>query len=102
MTNTAIKQTNETAETIAPPADQIKRTARQTTTKKAQLIRLLERKGGADASTISATFGWQPHTTRAALSGLRKAGYGITAEKPKGDKPARYRIKIQPGGEAGK
>jgi hypothetical protein len=40
--------------------------------KKTQLIKLLSRKSGADAKAISAKFGWQPHTTRAALSGLRK------------------------------
>jgi len=40
-------------------------------TKKAQLILMLSRKTGADVSTISEKFGWLPHTTRAALSGLR-------------------------------
>ena len=51
-------------------------------TKKAQLIRMLSRKSGADVSAISDKFGWLPHTTRAALSGLRKSGFELTSEKP--------------------
>ena len=66
------------------------------TTKKEQLIRLLSAKAGADAATISGKLGWQPHTTRAAITGLRKAGYEITAEKPDGGKPTRYRITAVP------
>jgi hypothetical protein len=60
--------------------------------KKAQLIKLLSRKSGADAVAICAKFGWLPHTTRAALSGLRKAGYEITSIKAGNGKPTRYRI----------
>ena len=51
-------------------------------TKKDQLIRMLMSAAGADIATISSRLGWQTHTTRAALTGLRKAGYEITAEKP--------------------
>ena len=60
--------------------------------KKTQLIKLLSRKSGANAVEISAKFGWLPHTTRAALSGLRKAGYEITTVKTGKGKPARYQI----------
>ena len=61
-------------------------------TKKNQLIRLLSARAGRDIAYLSETLGWQPHTTRAALSGLRKAGYSVTAEKAAKGKPARYRI----------
>ncbi len=61
-------------------------------TQKAQLIQILSRKAGADVATISAKFNWQPHSTRAALTGLRKSGYVLDAEKPGGGKPLRYRI----------
>jgi predicted ArsR family transcriptional regulator len=61
-------------------------------TKKAQLIQLLTRKAGADVATISEKLGWLPHTTRAALTGLRKAGFEISAEKPGNGKPSCYRI----------
>ena len=61
-------------------------------TKKAQLIRMLSRKTGADVSAISEKLGWLPHTTRAAVSGLRKSGFEITSEKPGNGQPSRYRI----------
>jgi hypothetical protein len=102
MTKTTTELTNGSAEKTTHSANQSKRERARTTTKKAQLIKLLERKAGADVATISARFGWLPHTTRAALSGLRKAGYGIDAEKPKRDKPARYRITTQAELGAGK
>ena len=62
------------------------------TTKKAQLIKMLSAKAGADIATIIAKLGWQAHTTRAAITGLRKAGYEITVEKAEGGKPTRYRV----------
>jgi hypothetical protein len=65
-------------------------------TKKARLIALLSRKSGADVPSISATLGWLPHTTRAALTGLRKAGYEITSLKPDKGKPLQYHIKLAP------
>jgi predicted ArsR family transcriptional regulator len=66
------------------------------TTKKARLIQMLSRKAGADVSAISEHLGWQPHTTRAALTGLRKSGYELTAEKPGYGKPSRFRIAAVP------
>lgn len=71
------------------------------TTKKAQLIRLLQRKGGADVAAISRRLGWQAHTTRAALTGLRKAGYQIASERPGAGKPSRYRITAETAADAG-
>ena len=61
-------------------------------TRNAQLIRLLSRKAGADVVAICKQFSWQPHTTRAALSGLRKAGHEVIRESCGNGKPARYRI----------
>lgn len=69
-------------------------------TKKELLIRMLNRKAGADVATISEKFGWLPHTTRAALSGLRKAGFEISAEKPGNGGPSCYRITAEPAGDA--
>lgn len=65
-------------------------------TKKQELIRLLSKKAGADIATLSETFGWQPHTTRAALTGLRKAGFEIIRTEWANGKPARYRIEGTP------
>ena len=38
---------------------------------------LLRREGGATLAELGAATGWQPHTTRAALTGLRKKGHKI-------------------------
>ncbi|MDF0603961.1 DUF3489 domain-containing protein [Psychromarinibacter sp. C21-152] len=75
-----------------------KRPAR--TTKKAQLIRMLSRKDGVDVATISTKLGWQQHTTRAALTGLRKGGYEITAENHGDGRASRYRIEAHPASDA--
>ena len=69
-------------------------------TKKAQLIQMLTRNAGADVATISDKLGWQSHTTRAALTGLRKAGFEISAEKSGDGKPLSYRITAQPADAA--
>lgn len=65
-------------------------------TKKDQLIRMLLAKTGADIATVSKTLSWQPHTTRAALSGLRKAGYEVVGEQAGEGRPTRYRIVASP------
>ena len=51
-------------------------------TKVAILKRLLSRKSGADLAALQSATGWQPHSVRAALSGLRKAGYIIERSNP--------------------
>ena len=70
-------------------------------TKKEELIQMLTRKAGADVAMISDKLGWQTHTTRAALTGLRKAGYEVVGEKPGDGKPKRFRIsaKLDKAGE---
>lgn len=65
-------------------------------TKRDQLIRMLRRKAGADVPAISGKMGWQPHSTRAALTGLRKAGFTLDAVKPEKGGPTRYRIVNEP------
>jgi predicted ArsR family transcriptional regulator len=65
-------------------------------TKKQELIQLLTRKAGADVATISDKLSWKTHTTRAALSGLRKAGYEVVGDKPGEGKATRYRISATP------
>ena len=65
-------------------------------TKKDQLIKLLGTKSGADIKTLSEKLGWQQHTTRAAMSGLRKAGYELAGEKPDKGGLSQYRILAVP------
>ncbi len=68
-----------------------------TETKAALLRRMLARKSGADIATLQEATGWQPHSVRVALSGLRKAGYTIDRSPPKtGGGPSVYRITAAP------
>jgi hypothetical protein len=89
MTKTAKSVGAHKAETVRPPKWMA---APAKATNKARLIALLSRKSGADVPGLSTTLGWLPHTTRAALTGLRKAGYEITKVKPGNGKPSRYQI----------
>ncbi len=50
-------------------------------TKQARLVDQSSRPGGASIADLGALLGWQPHTVRAALTGLRKKGYQITNAK---------------------
>lgn len=59
-------------------------------TRKSQLNRLLARKSGVTIAQIQKTFGWQPHTARAAISVQRGAGCVIT--RTAGNKGAVYRL----------
>ena len=54
------------------------------------VIGLLQRLVGATLDEMVAATGWLPHTTRAALTGLKKKGHQITSEKADGVR--RYRI----------
>ena len=54
------------------------------------VIGLLQRTGGATLDEMVAATGWLPHTTRAALAGLKKKGHQLTSEKTDGVR--RYRI----------
>jgi hypothetical protein len=45
------------------------------------VIDLLARKRGAGIEELASATGWLPHTTRAALTGLRKRGYAIERER---------------------
>lgn len=58
-------------------------------TKKAMIVDLMARPEGASLGELVAATGWLPHTTRAALSGMRKAGFAIAALRHLGE-PTRY------------
>jgi hypothetical protein len=45
------------------------------------VIGLLGRAKGAGIEELVAVTGWLPHTTRAALTGLRKRGYTVERER---------------------
>ena len=54
------------------------------------IIGLMQRAGGATLDELVAATGWLPHTTRAALTGLKKKGHRLTSERADGVR--RYRI----------
>ena len=54
------------------------------TSKKQQVIDLMKREGGATLADIVEATGWLPHTSRAALTGLRKKGHEIVTGKVDG------------------
>ena len=56
----------------------------------AKVTALMSRKGGASIEDMVKATGWLPHTTHAALSGLRKKGTTITRKKVDG--VSRYSI----------
>lgn len=59
--------------------------------KRALLIDLLQQDGGTTLQTLVDATGWLPHTTRAALTGLRKTGHAIVRHKLQ-DGTSTYRI----------
>ena len=54
------------------------------------VIGLLRSTGGATIDEMVASTGWLPHTTRAALTGLKKKGHLVKSEKSDGVR--RYQI----------
>ncbi len=59
-------------------------------TKQAAILGLLRRAEGASISDLTSATGWQAHSVRAALTGLRKRGYDIERSVESG--ASRYRI----------
>jgi Protein of unknown function (DUF3489) len=66
--------------------------------KLARIIALLERNHGATIAELIAATGWLAHTTRAALTGLRKRGYAVAIDRSDDKRGSFYRI---PAGETG-
>jgi hypothetical protein len=70
-----------------------------------EVIELLRRDHGATIDELIAATNWLPHTTRAALTGLRKRGYAVTRDRSDG--VTRYTIRTPnllsdaPGADAG-
>ena len=64
-------------------------------TKQARVITLLGRDTGASLNELIAATGWLPHTTRAALTGLRHKGFVLDRDK-RADGTTVYRISSAP------
>ena len=68
-------------------------------TKIAQVIELLQRGDGATLDELVGATGWLPHTTRAALTGLRKRGYAVGIDRADKARGSVYRIEPAPMGD---
>ena len=68
-------------------------------TKIDDVVKMLSRPDGATIDAIVTATGWLPHTTRAALTGLRKRGYAIERSRSGEGGPSVYRLTrpSQPG-----
>ncbi|ABI64470.1 MULTISPECIES: DUF3489 domain-containing protein [Maricaulis] len=78
---------------LAPGKTQTRKTGYRTGTKKARLLDLLAPAKGVTVDHLAATLGWLPHTTRAALTGLKKDGVVIEKLPPlKDTNHSRYRL----------
>lgn len=73
-----------------------RRSGRNRAGKIKQLVQLLKSRSGRDIAALSNKLGWQHHSTRAALSKLRKAGYTLEKLPPKKGGNSRYRITSGP------
>ena len=71
------KQTAKQAQDTAPPTSISSKPA----SKQQQLATLLVRDEGATLDQMIEATGWLPHTTRAALTGLKRKGYAISSDK---------------------
>jgi hypothetical protein len=67
--------------------------------KLAQVVELLHRDHGATTAELIATTGWLAHTTRAALTGLRKRGYAVAIDRSDKQRGSFYRIPADRVGE---
>ncbi len=77
----------ESSQPAPPPAPPV--TAPRSS-KSANVLALLRRPDGATLAELVAATGWLPHTTRAALTGLRKKGHAV--ERSKRGEETCYRI----------
>jgi len=67
--------------------------------KLAAVVAMLRRSQGATIGDLTAATGWLPHTTRAAITGLRNRGYSVIRERIE-DGGSAYRISDAPSGRS--
>ncbi|UTW52533.1 DUF3489 domain-containing protein [bacterium SCSIO 12827] len=57
------------------------KTTKPQPTKPETILKLISRPAGASLGALEKATGWQPHSVRAALTGLRKAGLAVERGK---------------------
>jgi len=65
-------------------------------TKLAQVVELLQQDRGATINELIGATGWLPHTSRAALTGLRKRGFAVALDRSDKERGSIYRIEKDP------
>jgi hypothetical protein len=65
-------------------------------TKLAQVVELLQQDRGASIAELILVTGWLPHTTRAALTGLRKRGFVTAIDRSNKERGSIYRVERCP------
>lgn len=81
-----------------PPAEVAPDSYPRPKSKREVILTLLRRRNGARMDEITAATGWQVHSARAWLSGLRKQGLTIERTREK-DGSSRYRLVPVAGGK---
>jgi hypothetical protein len=68
-------------------------------TKLARVVELLQQDRGASIDELIILTGWLPHTTRAALTGLRKRGFVTAIDRSDKERGSIYRVERSPAAE---
>jgi predicted ArsR family transcriptional regulator len=71
-----VEMNRQAAEASDAPAKRLSKTS--------LVLELLARTEGATLNQMATATGWLPHTTRAALTGLKKKGHVISSKKVEG------------------
>ena len=74
------------------PDDTLAVSPARTSTRRDALLDMLRTKEGASIEHIVQRFGWKPHSARAMLTGLRKAGYHVQRDSVGGI--TTYRVSL--------
>lgn len=68
-------------------------------TKQARLVEMLSQPDGAGIAAVSRALGWQGHTARAAITGLRKKGFDVQTRRD-ADGRTIYSIRVERASDA--
>jgi len=82
-------ESEQSPELDAPAASPV---APRSGTKIDDVVKMLSRPEGATIDALVTATGWLPHTTRAALTGLRKRGYAVGRSRAGDGGPSVYRL----------
>jgi hypothetical protein len=86
----AVSAPENTGAQAVSAQDKASATASKEPSKTEKMLSLLKRSEGAMLNELVEATGWLPHTTRAALTGLKKKGHRI--ERTKVDGVSRYTL----------